>query len=246
MTLGIKTGLPYKIEEMDKINEVGAHIDMSNIDFPGVSDDEIYKITFIYLRNTGFTNIYLDFSKCDYERKSKFLKTYLENEIELDQFELINSYIVILNRMQNNDITDIDCILNSEEINKFIDEYKDTLNDILNLIMSLPIFALFYFSLNNKAYTLDDIEKETFNEKLNINNIYYLIEKPEIMTLYLEKNMISPKFYENLFKIENIRLFKIVEKLPFFPILNILSTVKSDIWDDLENDFDYMEKNRNE
>jgi hypothetical protein len=77
----INTGLPYKLEEITEISETGAAVDMSDVNFPGIDDDKQIATALIFLRNTGFKNVSLDFSKCDYETKCKYLTEYLTSEI---------------------------------------------------------------------------------------------------------------------------------------------------------------------
>ena len=67
----IYTGLPYDFSQMTLIAENGAIIDLSNINYPGITQEENIRTTYIYLRNTGYENIDLDFSKNDFDFKEK-------------------------------------------------------------------------------------------------------------------------------------------------------------------------------
>ena len=115
----IKTGLPYDLDQMENIAQNGAIVDISNINFPGIPDSKKVRTAYIFLRNTGFENIVLDFQKADYKTKSDFLITYLQDTIENNNQEIHNSWITILfdyNNIENYGYS----ILTKEEENKFI------------------------------------------------------------------------------------------------------------------------------
>lgn len=238
----LTTGLPYDMGSMDEIKNDGAIVDMSNINFPGIPEERIYKTTFIFLRNTGF-NVILDFSKCDFDRKEKFLLAYLNENIDVVQNEFAITYVSILNRMIGSP-TIFECILTLEEIDTFIERNKELLSKVLSFMMSLPIFALYYFSLNNEAYTVDDIEK--CDDDLISSNIYHIVSTPEYVSLFgMELNDIvgkydfnGPKFYTKIFTGENIDLLTAVEKLPFFSILHGLCNLNSEDWNGFLENFE--------
>lgn len=238
----IKTGLPYDMGSMDEIKNNGALVDMSDINFPGIPDDKIQRTTFIFLRNTGF-NVTLDFSNCDYTLKEKFLLSYLNEDIDVKENEFASTYVKIFNKMVDNNI-DIESILSDDEINLFIDRNKDFINKLLRFIISLPIFAMFYFSLNDKAYTLDDIEK-TDDNVIN-ENFYHIISNEKLVSVFDNSLNISPMFYNTIFRLENEKLFHSVEKLPFFSILHGLSTLPEDEWKNMLKTFDEFENTTKE
>lgn len=63
----IRTGLPYDFDLMETIEKEGAVVDVSQVSYP--NSEDIERTTLIYLRNTNYDNIILDFSKVDYKTK---------------------------------------------------------------------------------------------------------------------------------------------------------------------------------
>ena len=59
----IKTGLPYDFETMQQIMQEGAIVDVTNISYPSIPKEDNVKTSLIYLRNTNFDNVHLDFQK---------------------------------------------------------------------------------------------------------------------------------------------------------------------------------------
>lgn len=91
----IKTSLPYKIEEMELIQNNGAIVDMSNLNFVG-SGKASEKTSLVFLKNTGF-NVTLDFSGCSYEDKAEYLKLYLTEDLSVCNHEFSSTWVKILN-----------------------------------------------------------------------------------------------------------------------------------------------------
>lgn len=225
----IKTGLPYNMSEMEEIKNNGAIVDMSDIKFPGIPKDKIQRTAFIFFRNTGF-NVKLDFSKCTFEEKEAFLIAYLTENLDVKPSEFATSYIKIFNRLIGNDIN-IECILLDEEIDQFIKNHEELLSKLFQFINSLPVFALFYFSLNDKAYTLSDIERS--DENIINDNFYYIISRDEFISIFDNDAGVAPLFYTQLFTFENTKLLQAVQSLPFFSILHGLSTLDSATWEEM-------------
>jgi hypothetical protein len=227
-----RTGLPYDMSQMDDIKNNGAIVDMSDIKFPGIPVEKIPRTAFIFFRNTGF-DVKLDFSKCSFEQKELFLTDYLVYNIDVKLSEFATSYVKILNRFIGNDI-DVECILTNEEIDLFIENHNKDIHTLLQFFMSLPIFTMFYFSLNGEGYSLDDIEK-TDQDFIN-DNLYHIIETDGFVVLYDNELEIQPLFYEKLFTFDNPKLLQAVEKLPFFSILHGLCTKDPAEWESMLRD----------
>ena len=63
MTAEIRTGVPYKPEEMARIYEEGAIVDLSRVNFPTCkTTEENMHALFVYLRNTGY-DVTFDFTE---------------------------------------------------------------------------------------------------------------------------------------------------------------------------------------
>lgn len=222
-----RTGLPYDMNVMEEIKENGAIVDMSDIKFPGIPADKVQRTTFIFFRNTGF-DVKLDFSNCSFEEKEQFLIAYLLERIDVKQTEFATSYVKILNRAVGNDI-DVECIMTNEEIDRFIENYKDDISDFLQFAVSLPLFAMYYFSLNNQAYDMSEFE-HTDDDKFS-DNFYHIISTDGFIALFDHDITLPPLFYDKLFTFENHKLLEAIQNLPFFAILHGLCTTSTEDWE---------------
>jgi hypothetical protein len=233
----IVTGLPYSMTDMDDIKNNGAIVDMSNIHFPNIEESKVVRTTLLFLRNTGF-DVKLDFSKCSYQVKEDFLLQYLKINIDINQNELVSSYIKIFNKMIGNELA-AECILTDDEIQQFILNNSSMLAEVFQFIKSLPIFAMYYFSLDNEVYTLDDIEK---HDEFNINNNFYnIISHPDLVSVFDNEVELAPLFYTNIFSYDNKKLLEAMQHLPFFSILYGLCTKSTDEWNGVLEDYRELE-----
>lgn len=209
----IRTGLPYKFDEMQQIQNEGAVVDMSDINYPSISKEDNVKTTYIYLRNTGFDNISLDFSNTPYSLKKEFMEYYVNGlNKDLEIKELSNTLLHLLLKYCNVD-HETAGIFTPEEDEKFIEENKQTFQSILELSMSLPILLFTRLDCEDFSLSFDDIEEtdETFAERL----LLMIIRHREFNLLFSNEYNIKPKMYKNLFVMDNERLFN--ETLSFTP-----------------------------
>jgi len=202
----MRTGLPYKIEEMEKIQNKGAEIDMSNINFPVEGDK--FRITSIYLRNTDFDNIIFDFSTTSYEDKRDFLLFYMTGDITYKIQPLIDTWQVIICYFKNFNYN-INSILNIEEIQRFIDENISLVSEIIRFLESLPIAVISRLDLEDGEIKMDveEIETVSFNK-----NIYELITRDFILAISMFEPNFEPAMYKSHFYKENDELFDIITK----------------------------------
>lgn len=228
-----RTGLPYDMGEMDEIKNNGAIVDMSDINFPGIPTEKIQRTTFIFFRNTGF-DVKLDFSKCSYKDKEAFLLAYLNENIDVKQSEFATSYTKILNYAAGNNIN-TDCILTDQEIVEFIKSNSELVTTLLQFSISLPVFAMFYFSLNAEVYDLSDFKKT--DNTINDNFLHVITTEGFISLLDNEVN-VEPLFYNKLFTFENEKLLAAVQTLPFFSILYGLCMEESEMWEKMIKESD--------
>jgi hypothetical protein len=235
----IYTGLPYDMSALDKIREGETVVDMSDIKFPNVEAEQQKKVSFIFLRNTSF-DVKLDFSKCSFEDKEAFLLLYLTEDIDVKYKEFAFSYIKILNSFINNDF-DMECILTEQEIQQFIKNNHEFVLKIFKLIKSLPVYAMFYFVLNNQAYTLEDFKK-TDDETIKTNFVH-LITSDGFMLLFDCDVEETPMFYTKLFTVDNEELLAAIKQLPFFEILYGLANVSGDKWNSVMSDANALLEN---
>lgn len=206
----IKTGLPYKEEDLSFIQNNGAIVEMNSINFPSIDVENQIETSLIYLRNTGFQVNY-DFSKCSFERKSKFLIQYFTLQYELNIPELISTWLCILNYINNSKITTKISILSQNEIIKFIKLNQGLILNIFQVILSLPVYLA--LRLKQSPFQNDIKENDTFY--LN-NNIILLFQFQEFLYLYQNKLSLELKNFTKIFTMENNQLFTAInQKLPF-------------------------------
>lgn len=211
----IETGLPFDFEDMDKIANEGAVIDMSQTNYPIFNDEDVTRITFIYLRNTNFSNVILDFSKVDYLIKEKYLINYLYGDIEYSIRELSESLVKLLAKYKGMNLN-INSILTNEEENKFILNNEKLLNELDIFTYSLPLYSIYRLKTEDFKFDFSDIEKSSI--KFN-SNICSLIEHPCWNLFYELQPTFMPKFYENMFTDNNNKLFETIMKYTPFSIL---------------------------
>ena len=219
------TGLPYDLNLMNDIAEQGAIVDMNNINFPGIPENLKIKTSFIFLRNTGFENISLDFFSVNYEEKEKFLLFFLTGDIESNNQEFIDTWLSILfffNEINNDIIT----ILDKDEIEKFIKNNNELILKISSVINSLPVMLI--NRLKNKPWNFN-IQTQKFGN-INIKNLAKIISTEEAFYLYTNLNTekYQPVFYEDLFSEEENDLFFAMTNSPLFVIMFGLSTTPTE------------------
>lgn len=222
----IKTALPYSIEEMEQIQEHGALVDMADLNFINIPSELQKRTSLVFLKNTGF-NVTLDFSGCPFEEKEEFLKLYLTEDISVNNREFSSTWVKVLNSALGNDV-DMMSILNDDEIEKLIKRNQNFLTDVYQLIISLPLYAMFRFILHETAYDLTEFKK-TDDNTIKCN-LYHLIAHDEFLYLYSLASYIEPLFYTEIFTLKNNELFDAIQKLPFMDVLYGLSTTPQDQW----------------
>ena len=230
----IYTGLPYDFSQMTLIAENGAIIDLSNINYPGITQEENIKTTYIYLRNTGYENIDLDFSKNDFDFKEKFLLYYLKGDIEYTLKECSNTWIKIIG-LYNNQNFPVSSILTDEEIKKFINNNLDFIKDLNIFFISLPLYPISRMSFDdNTVLSLDELEN---TEEIVCNNsICDIISNQFFMELYDTMPQEEPMFYSNIFTIENNKLFDTL--ILHTPFATLLYGMCQENWSDFVKDIE--------
>jgi hypothetical protein len=226
----ITTGLPYTIEQMETINNEGAIVDMSDINFPKINPEDQKRTALIYLRNTNF-NVTLDFSKCSYQDRRNFLYMYITSDLDIEYEEFSITWMKILLYSLDYYIeqdSDIKFILEDEETLKFINEEQDIIHELYQLILSLSTYALFKSTLGEEIVEMD-IEKTDKN--IIGASFYHLLSYPEIEFIFdADKFDIKPLFYEKIFTIKNKNLLNALDNLLCTQLLYGMMSIDPDIW----------------
>jgi len=208
----INTILPYDFAQMEEIQKNGAIVDMSEIRFPGNRDaSTINRTALIFLRNTGFKNIHLDFSKCTYEFKQSFLIDYISLDIQVQLNELIQTWLSILYRYHttSDDIDMDESIMSIEEIDRFIESNHSMMDLLMSFINSLPIYALNYNRLLHDDGGLCEFMQHSDTTDIG-PNIYHIISSNRFV--HLDSIILDqpPIFFTNYFKASNLDLFQAI------------------------------------
>lgn len=200
----IKTGLPYDINMMEDIRNNGAIVDMNDLQFPSISDDRKIKTALVYLRNTGF-NVELDFTNVSKEDKFEYLRQYLTSSIECKSLILAQSWSKIFNYTTGLNM-EIPCILTDDEVKEFVENQLDMIGNALRLLISLPIYLIKRYKLDDDK-TLDISEFEEITNKPIDANLINILKQPDINVLFTHDYDLEPANYTNIFTMDNNQLF---------------------------------------
>lgn len=203
-TAKIRTGVPYKPEEMAKIYEEGAIVDLSKINFPTCNTlKENMHALFVYLRNTGY-NVDFDFTEMSYEQKVALLKEYLDTNIEFNIPVLNTTWLSVLYACLGERIKDMESILNDLELVTMQAAEFKYIENIWKFLVSLPLYLIKRLDLE----TFDSTAEKT-DEDFNLVNFYGIIAQPEIDDLIMKgAGDIPPRDYEKIFTVDNTKLFE--------------------------------------
>ena len=234
----IQTGLPYIPELMKDISEQGAIVDMSSINFPEGVENSI-RTVFIYLRNTGFKNIVLDFTKCSYEQKQSYLVEYINTDI-INEIPILTYTWKQILLCRDTNVQVYQSILNEEETKDFVGSFESLINDLISFYLSTPLFILSRIKGDNDKALLNMEGIEITDYKPGNENLYYLIEPEFMNALSLTyKDNIPVKFYSQYFKIDNNALFDKLTQTDFYALINTMATCKPEEFKEI---LDEMEK----
>lgn len=236
----IVTNLPYSEELEPEIAENGAIVDLSKFFFPHQLMSDPIKTAFIYLRNTGYCNLVFDFSKCDYNRKKEYLIKYMQSNMHFLCPELVSTWLYIMNYYQGfifkmaesvdqEDSVSLFSILNKEEIEQFISEYKDTIESYLQFIQSLPIYLI--IRLKTEIKIENDFPR--FEGEKNFGkNIYYLARNNACNLLMIGNHQFETLYYKDEFTEENNELFESLYGLDYYQYLRTIAT-EPELWKEI-------------
>ena len=207
----IRTGVPYKPDEMAEIYENGAVVDLSKVNFPTCKSlEENMHALFVYLRNTGY-KVTFDYTEMSYEQKVALLKEYLDTKIDYEIPELNTTWLSVLYACLGERIQGMVSILNDLELVTMQAAEFPYIEKIWKFIVSLPLYLIKRLDLE----TFDSTAEKT-DEDFNLVNFYYVLQQPEIDDL-INKGAgdIPPRDYEKIFTVENTKLFECLNGCSF-------------------------------
>ena len=234
----IRTGIPYKPDDMAEIYENGAEVDLSKVNFPQCKDlKSNMHALFVYLRNTGY-KVTFSYKEMDYDQKVALLKEYLETKIDYDIPELNTTWLAILYACLGEKIEGLTTILDDLQLITFQSVEFEYVQKIWTFLVSLPLFLIKRLKLDNF-----DSHAEKTEEEPNLVNFYHVLERPEIDDL-INKGAgdIPPKDYEKVFTVENTRLFEVLQNCSFVTFMQgIASSTDGEFRDFLKAAYKDME-----
>lgn len=151
----IRTGLPYDFDLMETIEKEGAVVDVSQVSYP--NSEDIERTTLIYLRNTNYDNIVLDFSKVDYKTKEKYLIEYLTGDIEHPIKQLTESWFSLFMHFKQIPLK-IDSILDSVEEMAFFKENGELMKELDIFAYSLLLYPISRLDTLDFEFDFSNIE----------------------------------------------------------------------------------------
>lgn len=217
--------LPLDIQSMKDINSDTDRIDMSDIHFKGDSKKQ-KRSAFLFIRNTNLS-AQLDFSNCSYEDKEEYLMLFMSENIEVRCDILASTWMEILMRNHSDDVSIIlPCMLTHDEIGQFIKTNKDFIGEVMNLIYSLPVYAIqvyWYMSKDNTgAFDTSKFPKSDYNG-ICAGNFCQLIKFDDFMMIITPPEDFVPTYYSKYFNLrDNLTMATILEDLPYLNLINIM------------------------
>lgn len=196
-------------------------IDMADLRFGDISDNP-KRSAMIFIRNMNISNS-LSFDSCSYKDKEEYLLKYILDDISIHNIEFIATWISILSSSKGLDFFDERSFLSKEEINTFIKDHEELISDIIYLILSIPICAMYSFSsINNIDLGLDQIELTDWNE-INIYNFINITSHPNFILLIDTDGKVKPMIYTKYFnKSRKDVVDSLNSNFPYFNMLQLM------------------------
>lgn len=225
----IKTGLPYDFTQMEKIREEGALVDMSDINFPGIDKEAQSKTVFIFLRNTGFQNVKLDFANCRFCEKEDILDEYLTTGFDVYLPELVEGAREVLCNAVG--VPAKQEFFTVDEAIKFYFSHKELCDEIIDILASSFLFVI----KTTEAFKDAEVD-ETGHTKYagkNISNLFKMENIDGFLVDLFAKGH-KPKYYEDIFTLDNHALYEAVHEFTFLPaLLYGLGAAEPEAWNEV-------------
>lgn len=233
----INTKLPYDFDDMEKIEEDGAIVDMSNPCYPEC--DDIERTSLIYLRNTNFPNVQLDFSNVPFASKEKYLIKYLTEDIVYNIKEFVDTWVKLFLNYKGLAI-EMPSILSKQEQDDFIENNRQLIAELDSFAFSLLLYPISRLDTDDFVFDFNDITKTEFEFSMNV---CFLIEHSCWNLIYEFHPSHEPQFYEKLFTKENNVLFETIMKYTPFSVL-LYGINNREEWKEFSNEIKHFMENR--
>ena len=214
----INTTLPYDFNAIDNIAKNGAIVDMSLCKF-NEDIEKNAKTSLVYLKNTGFKNVQLDFSNANTQFKFCMIKQYVQSCQEFYCNEIVMTWKSIIAKHVNFKDIVYECILNEDEIDEFMKLNICLVSSICKVMKSLPLFLI------KKLKTADNMQFATDNVTV-FCNISNLVDN-DLLIHICEKYNCQAQDYALMFNDNSMELFNKIVKTDFGFILAMASHLRS-------------------
>ena len=172
-------------------------------------------IALVYLKNTGFSQISLDFSHATMLFKTTMLQQYVKSSQEFCCKELADTWKCILSQCVHFSNHHFKSILSNDELAEFIHKNCQLVNTLLSVMKSLPLFLL--KKLNNGK----EVKIAKTDDSTTVRNLASLIDND--MLLHICKNYSSVICdYKCIFNDDNMQVFNALAKTDFSFILSAI------------------------
>ena len=203
----IVTGLPYDVDQMiDHIQNEGAIIDPTNIHFDQVEDQ--ISTAFLYLRNTNFDNVTIDWSRVDQQTKVQWAIKYITTPYSYNDPVLndVIATIVIYNACGKvvGDIVSEQTIIDALKSNQ---QLFDQLVDFYNSLLLFVIMRTNAFEQSVDWSDVDKIDKPLFGIN-SYNIIGTRLFDVAVDAFAISDKCAAPKMFSTLFVETNNDLFE--------------------------------------
>ena len=202
----IKTKIPFDITQLQTIQQNGAIVNISDINFQHINSDKQIDTALIYIQNTK-TDITFIFNQNSFLQKEQFLIKYITLNYIINSKQFTDTWLTILFHLENKNISFKQNILTHNQILLFLNKNKSLCQSLLNVILSFPYFYIKVMQKQKCVYNLPQKDEYTFFN----NNIINFLKYQQIIDLFnVNLELYKPKDYTKIFNNYNIDLFNAI------------------------------------
>lgn len=228
-----KYTMPFEISDMEfiKENQKNIRVCMEDLRFPieDKSDKAQIKTAMIYLRNTGYTDLDLDFRGCTPGMIVNYLIEYITTQFEVKNAIFSEAWIGIISDDKN---MATNMFLNTATFNtvktEIYNKMPGLITELKSFIKSIPLYAMGRYN-HEGLYNLDEFEHTDYDKfGININHIIELAMQYEAIITYddnvFKLSKVKVKYFDKYFTVENNELFEATKNSLAFAVLGSMAS----------------------
>ena len=225
--------LPFEINDMEfiKKNQKNIRACMDDLRFPiaDKSDKAQIKTAMIYLRNIGYTDLNLDFSRCTPGMIVNYLIEYITTQFDVKNAIFSEAWIGIISDDKN---MATNMFINTPTFNtvktEIYDRMPGLITELKSFIKSIPLYAMGRYN-HEGLYNLDEFEHTDYDKfGININHIIELAMQYEAIITYddnvFKLSRTKVKYFDKYFTVENNELFEATKNSLAFAVLGSMAS----------------------